>query len=368
MRKDSARVHAALARTAAIASTRPWREHRLHACPGSSTRTATRFQRALRGRSRGRRLLGLARVDARRGRAADAGAASAASYARRLPRDARRRLHGGRRVPLPRASRRRSPPSRRPRRPGSSSSSCYAAYGRGGLDALPAGVASPSTCAQVEALRDRGRPRRARPPLRPRLPARLARGDRPLRRRARACRCTSTPTSSRARSRSASPSTASGRSSCSRETGCLGPRTTVVHATHADDAELDLLAEAGARVCVCPTTEANLGDGFAPVERAAASAGSASASAPTRTSASTRSRSCASSRASRAGRTLRRERHPARRRCSASAPTKAPRRSASTRGRTSRSTSSTRRSRGVDEADVLAALVFGCAADVFVES
>jgi formimidoylglutamate deiminase len=50
-------------------------------------------------------------------------------------------------------------------------------------------------------------------------------------------------------------------------TGCLSPRTTVVHATHADDRELDLLAEAGARVCVCPTTEANLGDGFIPVER-----------------------------------------------------------------------------------------------------
>jgi formimidoylglutamate deiminase len=48
-------------------------------------------------------------------------------------------------------------------------------------------------------------------------------------------------------------------------TGCLGPGTTVVHATHANDAELDLLAEAGARVCLCPTTEANLGDGFAPV-------------------------------------------------------------------------------------------------------
>ena len=31
--------------------------------------------------------------------------------------------------------------------------------------------------------------------------------------------------------------------------------------------ELDLLADAGARICVCPTTEANLGDGFAPVER-----------------------------------------------------------------------------------------------------
>lgn len=51
------------------------------------------------------------------------------------------------------------------------------------------------------------------------------------------------------------------------ECGCLGPRTTVIHATHADDHELDLIAEAGARVCLCPTTEANLGDGFAPVER-----------------------------------------------------------------------------------------------------
>jgi formimidoylglutamate deiminase len=50
-------------------------------------------------------------------------------------------------------------------------------------------------------------------------------------------------------------------------TGCLGPRTTVVHATHADDHELDLLAASGARVCVCPTTEGNLGDGFAPLER-----------------------------------------------------------------------------------------------------
>jgi formimidoylglutamate deiminase len=49
--------------------------------------------------------------------------------------------------------------------------------------------------------------------------------------------------------------------------GCLSPLTTVVHATHASDRELDLVAEAGARICLCPTTEANLGDGFAPVER-----------------------------------------------------------------------------------------------------
>jgi formimidoylglutamate deiminase len=50
-------------------------------------------------------------------------------------------------------------------------------------------------------------------------------------------------------------------------TGCLTERTTVVHATHADGAELDLLAGAGARICACPTTEADLGDGFLPVER-----------------------------------------------------------------------------------------------------
>jgi len=49
--------------------------------------------------------------------------------------------------------------------------------------------------------------------------------------------------------------------------GCLGRRTTVVHATHADGHELDLLQESGSRICVCPTTEANLGDGFLPVAR-----------------------------------------------------------------------------------------------------
>ncbi len=46
------------------------------------------------------------------------------------------------------------------------------------------------------------------------------------------------------------------------DTGCLTARTTVVHATHANDDELDLLAATGARICACPTTEADLGDGF----------------------------------------------------------------------------------------------------------
>jgi formimidoylglutamate deiminase len=50
-------------------------------------------------------------------------------------------------------------------------------------------------------------------------------------------------------------------------TGCLTERTTIVHGTHADGAELDLLATHGATICACPTTEADLGDGFLPAER-----------------------------------------------------------------------------------------------------
>jgi formimidoylglutamate deiminase len=49
--------------------------------------------------------------------------------------------------------------------------------------------------------------------------------------------------------------------------GCLSAHATIVHATHANGVELDLLADADARICVCPTTEANLGDGFLPVAR-----------------------------------------------------------------------------------------------------
>ncbi len=51
------------------------------------------------------------------------------------------------------------------------------------------------------------------------------------------------------------------------EAACLDPRTTIVHATHADGHELDLVQQAGATICVCPTTEADLGDGFVPAER-----------------------------------------------------------------------------------------------------
>jgi formimidoylglutamate deiminase len=48
---------------------------------------------------------------------------------------------------------------------------------------------------------------------------------------------------------------------------CLGAHTTVVHATHANGAELDLLRDSDATICACPTTEADLGDGFLPAVR-----------------------------------------------------------------------------------------------------
>lgn len=46
--------------------------------------------------------------------------------------------------------------------------------------------------------------------------------------------------------------------------GALHERTTVIHATHANATEIDLLARRGCTVCVCPTTEGDLGDGIAP--------------------------------------------------------------------------------------------------------
>lgn len=42
----------------------------------------------------------------------------------------------------------------------------------------------------------------------------------------------------------------------------IDDRWTLVHATHMDAEEVVLLAQSGAVVCLCPSTEANLGDGF----------------------------------------------------------------------------------------------------------
>lgn len=50
----------------------------------------------------------------------------------------------------------------------------------------------------------------------------------------------------------------------------LGPAWHVVHATHVDDDELAGLARSGASVVLCPSTEANLGDGVWPLPQALA--------------------------------------------------------------------------------------------------
>jgi formimidoylglutamate deiminase len=47
-------------------------------------------------------------------------------------------------------------------------------------------------------------------------------------------------------------------------TGYLGPRTSVIHAIHVSERDVELLAGSGSLVVTCPTTEGNLGDGFLP--------------------------------------------------------------------------------------------------------
>src|SRR5579875_304925 len=55
--------------------------------------------------------------------------------------------------------------------------------------------------------------------------------------------------------------------------GALGPRATMVHATHLTDADVRLLGGSRTCACFCPTTEADLADGIGPA-RALADAGS----------------------------------------------------------------------------------------------
>ena len=209
------------------------------------------------------------------------------------------------------------------------------------LRVLPAAAAFPASgrssvaeyLRQLEALRGRRDRGRRRPPLRARLPGGGACASSAATPPSTSCRCTSTPMSSRARSRSAWPSTACGRSSCSRANGCLGPRTTVVHATHADGHELDLLADAGAGSASARRPRRTSATASCR-SRASAIARSGFASAPTRTSASTRSRSCESSKGSRRRQTGTRGVSRRRRAACGSARTRALRRSGSRRGRT----------------------------------
>lgn len=49
--------------------------------------------------------------------------------------------------------------------------------------------------------------------------------------------------------------------------GCLGPDTQLVHSVHVSDRELDLIAESGALVVHCPTSNMYLASGAAPVRK-----------------------------------------------------------------------------------------------------
>lgn len=55
--------------------------------------------------------------------------------------------------------------------------------------------------------------------------------------------------------------------------GVLGEATTAIHATHLTDSDVALLGRTRTTVCICPTTERDLGDGIGPA-RAVADAGS----------------------------------------------------------------------------------------------
>jgi formiminoglutamate deiminase len=58
------------------------------------------------------------------------------------------------------------------------------------------------------------------------------------------------------------------------EAGALGPRSTMVHATHLTIRDIELLGGSQTAVCMCPVTEADLADGVGPAP-ALAAAGSA---------------------------------------------------------------------------------------------
>jgi formiminoglutamate deiminase len=54
------------------------------------------------------------------------------------------------------------------------------------------------------------------------------------------------------------------------DAGALGPRSTMVHATHLTARDIELLGGSQASVCMCPVTEADLADGVGPAPELAA--------------------------------------------------------------------------------------------------
>ena len=112
--------------------------------------------------------------------------------------------------------------------------------------------------------RDRGR---GRPPLRPRLPARLARRDRPLRRR-RAARPARPRRRAAARGRGVPRRARHAPDRAARRRGlpaARGRRSSTRRTPTAPSSTC--LRDSGSTICACPTTEADLGDGFLPAIR-----------------------------------------------------------------------------------------------------
>jgi cytosine/adenosine deaminase-related metal-dependent hydrolase len=54
------------------------------------------------------------------------------------------------------------------------------------------------------------------------------------------------------------------------DAGVLGPRATMVHATHLTERDIALLGDSQSAVCMCPLTEADLADGVGPAPSLAA--------------------------------------------------------------------------------------------------
>ena len=69
--------------------------------------------------------------------------------------------------------------------------------------------------------------------------------------------------------------------------GALGPRSTMVHATHLSRQDIALLGGSRSYACLCPTTEAYLADGIGPAARAGLGRAARCPSAATATPSST---------------------------------------------------------------------------------
>ena len=186
---------------------------------------------------RGRRLLGLAGVDAGRWPRASTPAGVRESYAERLPRDAGGRLHGGRRVPLRRLRRGAGGRRRGTRRPASSSSSSRPPTAAAGLDRFR----QDSVADYLGPGRGAARPPAPRSGVAPHSVRACPRG-------LADARSAPTPSGSglvlhvhadeqpREIEECLAEHGAPADRAARRDRAASGPRTTIVHATHADDA------------------------------------------------------------------------------------------------------------------------------------